>query len=350
MKELQRKLKKDFGDSRIKMASETPTRDVISTGSVALDFATGIGGIPRGCLAEIYGAESLGKTTLSYYMIAGEQAKGNACAFINLEGQFDPTWAKKVAGVNPDKLLLVEPLHGDQAAEMLAMIVNHEENTGERISLVVFDSIGAMLSAKEAAEDGTDRVGGQSKLITGMVKRTLVPAWQNKVTVVFLNQIRDVMNATYGNVVESPGGHALKHAAVMRIHLKPAKEKYTASINGEPKEIGQRIAALIKKNKAGAPKAKAEWDFIFDERCGRPVGIDREKEVIDLSIQFDIIEQRGAYYLHPTLPLDSKEQHRVHSKDAVVDFLTKNPEALGKLREELMELARRNGGLDDGSS
>lgn len=350
MKDLEKKLRKDFGDSRVRLASDIPTQDVLSTGSVALDFATGVGGIPRGCLVEIFGAESLGKTTLTYYMIAEEQKKGNRCAFINLEGQFSPSWAQRVAGVDPKKLLVVEPLHGEQAAEMLAMIVNHEERDGERISLVIFDSIGAMLSAKEAAEDGTDRVGGQSKLVTSMVKRILTPAWQNQVTVVFLNQIRDVMNATYGGTVESPGGHALKHAASMRIQLKPGKDKYNGVVNGQKKEIGQRITALVKKNKAGAPKATASWDFIHSEVPSRSLGIDRRQEIVDLATQFAIIEQTGAYYTHATFPANDKGKNTIYTGDGVTKFLTENPEALGKLREELMSLARRNGGLEDGSS
>jgi recombination protein RecA len=268
MEKLKRRLKKEFGESKISMASETPRLDVVSTGSVGLDFATGVGGIPRGTVAEIFGAESMGKTTLAYYMIAEEQRKGKACAFINLEGQFSPSWAKKVAGVDTDKLILARPSHGEEAADMLLMMIN-EEDQGQHLSLVVFDSVGAMLSKSESEEDGKDRVGGQSKLVTGMVKRVLPAAAAHGVTVVFLNQIRDVMNATYGGVVESPGGHALKHAAVIRVQLKPGGKKYLGLVNGQKKEIGHRVTAVVKKNKAGAPKATASWDFIHDESEGR---------------------------------------------------------------------------------
>lgn len=346
MEKIQKRLKKEFGESKISMASETPKLEVISTGSVGLDFATGVGGIPRGCIAEIFGAESMGKTTLAYYMIAGEQRKGGACAFINLEGEFHPKWAEKVAGVDTSKLILARPAYGEEAADMLLMMINEEEN-GKHLSLIVFDSVGAMLAMKEVEVDGKDRVGGQSKLITGMVKRVLPAAAANGVTVVFLNQIRDVMNATYGGVVESPGGHALKHAAVIRVQLKPGGQKYLGIVNGQKKEIGHRVTAVVKKNKAGSPKATASWDFIHDEVEGRTLGIDRKQEIIDLSIQYGIITQNGASYGHALFPEDDKQIRKIYARDNLVDFLTQNPIVLDTLREELMQLAQKTGGSDD---
>lgn len=320
-------LRKDLGDEKVYAASEVPTVEVVSTGSISLDFATGIGGFPRGTIVEVFGPESIGKTTLSYYMIAEEQRQGRYCAFINLEGRFNAEWAKKVAGVNLDDLLVVSPNPGSEAVEVTAKIVN-----SGAIGLIIFDSIGAMVGDREQDVGEKKQVGGQSALVTHMTKLISVPAWRNRCTVVFLNQVRDVFGAAVP-MVESPGGHSLKHMAVIRVQLKPTRDKIYGVVNGEKKEVGYRVAGFIKKNKLAPPKQIANWQFVTDEVDGLTLGIDRQQEILDLSMKLGIIERTGAYYNHHTFP------DKIQGKESTQEFIKEHPEVMETLRLELMAVA-----------
>jgi recombination protein RecA len=321
-------LKKDFGDDKVYAGNEVPSVEVVSTGSIGLDFATGIGGFPRGSMVEVFGPESIGKTTLLYYMIAEEQRKGRYAAFVNLEGRFNGAWAQKVAGVDLDNLLVVSPDPGSEAIEVTAKLVN-----SGAIGFVGFDSIGAMIGDKESEAGEKRQVGGQSALVTHMVKLLTVPAYRNKCTVVFLNQVRDVFGAAVP-MVESPGGHALKHAAVIRVQLKPTRDKIYDEINGNKKEVGYRVAAFVKKNKLAAPKQVANWQFIHDEVEGLPFGIDKVGEIIDLALRLDVVERAGAMYRHELFP-----DGQIKGKDATIDFIRNNDEVFEALRKEVMKLA-----------
>jgi recombination protein RecA len=322
-------LKKDLGEGKVYAASEVPDVEVVSTGSVSLDFATGIGGFPRGTLVEVFGPESIGKTTLSYYMIAEEQKKGRYCAFVNLEGRFNADWAAKVAGVNLEDLLVVSPDPGTEAVEVLAKLVN-----SGAIGLVVFDSIGAMMGDREQEAGEKKQAGGQSALVTHMVKLASVPAWRNRCTVVFLNQVRDVFGAAVP-MMESPGGHSLKHMAVMRIQLKPTRDKIYSIVNGEKKEVGYRVAAFVKKNKLAPPKQVANWQFVHDEVDDLVLGIDRDQEILDLSMRLGIIQRAGAYYSHPLFP------DKIQGKEATQEFIKTHPEVMEQLKVELMNIAQQ---------
>lgn len=321
-------LKKEIGEDKVYAASEVPTVEVVSTGSIGLDFATGIGGLPRGTLVEVFGPESIGKTTLSYYMIAEEQKKGRYCAFINLEGRFNGAWAHKVAGVNLEDLLVVSPDPGSEAIEVAARIVN-----SAAIGLLVFDSIGAMIGDKEREAGEKKQVGGQSALVTHMVSLLTVPAYRNGCTVVFLNQVRDVFGASVP-MVESPGGHSLKHATSIRIQLKPTRDKVYDDINGKKKEIGYNVAAFVKKNKLAAPKQVATYQFIHDEVPGLTLGIDKVGEIIDLALRLDVVERGGAMYRHSTFPDGS-----IKGKDSTIEFIRENADCYETLRKEVMALA-----------
>jgi recombination protein RecA len=321
-------LRKDLGDGKAYAASEVPDVEVVSSGSIGIDFATGVGGFPRGSIVEVFGPESIGKTTLSYYAIAAAQAQGRYAAFVNLEGRFDAKWAKKVAGVNLDDLLVVSPDPGSEAVETLGKIVN-----SGAISFVAFDSIGAMVGDREQEPGEKKQAGGQSALVTQMVKMIMVPAARNGCTIMFLNQVRDVFGAAVP-MVESPGGHALKHAAVIRIQLKPTRDKIYETINGEKKEIGYRVAAFVKKNKVAPPKQVANYQFVHDEVDGLPLGIDRVGEVIDLALRLAVIERAGAMYRHDTFP-----DGQIKGKDAAIDLIRSNGDILDQIRREVMELA-----------
>lgn len=325
-------MQRKWGDEIVYAATDTPPYDVVSTGSYALDFATALGGVPRGYLVEIYGKESVGKTSLAYYMIAEAQKHGEHALFINLEGRFSAEWAQTL-GVDLSKLIVATPNDGQDAADILYEAVN-----SGAVSLIVFDSIGAMLGKEEI--DGKDRVGGQAKLITGMIKRVMGRAWQNRTTVVFLNQARADMNSLMPGAIESPGGYAVKHGAAIRIQLKRG-QGYQGVVAGDKKEIGYRVSAVIKKNKAGgSPKRVAQWDFYTDAVDGHELGIDHTEEIMSLAMKpgIDVIERAGAYYRHPEFP-----GGQLQGREGVIEFLRTNPEAVEVIRDQLMEAARNGG-------
>jgi recombination protein RecA len=326
-------MQKKWGEDIIFQAEDTPPYDVVSTGSYALDFATAIGGIPRGTLVEIYGRESAGKTSLAYYIIAEEQKHlkdDQGIVFINLEGRFSMEWAQTL-GVDSSRLIVASPQDGQDAADILYECVN-----SGGVSLVVFDSIGAMLGKEEM--DGKDRVGGQAKLITGMIKRVIGRAWQQRCTIVFLNQARAKMDSMF-NDIESPGGYAVKHGSAIRIKMKRS-QGYQGVVAGEKKEIGYRVSAVIQKNKAGgSPRRVAQWDFYTDAVDGHELGIDHTEEIMSLSMKpgIDVISRSGAYYHHPTFP---GEKHQIQGREGVIEFLRANENAVRQIRNELMEVAR----------
>jgi recombination protein RecA len=321
---------KKHGPEVFFQADKTPPYDVTSTGSYALDFATGIGGFPRGYLIEIFSKDSIGKTSLSYYSIAEAQRQGTYCAFINLEGKFNEVWATQL-GVDLKRLHVAQPAHGGVAADILYDCVK-----SGIIKHVVFDSVGAMLGEEEI--DGKDRMGGQAKLVTGMVKRVLQHAWPNRCTVIFLNQARADMNSNVPGAVESPGGLGLKHACAIRIQLK-RHEGYQGVVDGKKKEIGFRVSATLKKNKAGAsPKRVAMWDFFTDAVDGHQIGIDHTEEIMSICANPDIniIERGGAYFSHASFP-----GGRIKTREATVDFLRANPGAVTAIREDMLAHLRR---------
>ena len=336
-------LKKQLGESKVFRASEAPEVEVISTGVASLDFATGVGGIPRGTVVEVFGRESSGKSTLLYYLIAEVQKKGGFAALIDIEGTFDGPWAQKVAGVNLDDLLVVSPNPGTEAVETLARLVTATDDTGKGVfDLVGFDSVGAMLTDKEQEVGSTKQAGGQSGLVTHMVKQIALPARRNKTSVVFLNHVRDVFDSMYA-MEEGPGGHAIKHMAVMRIHLKPSMaKKFTkeAVIDGESIQVMHRVNAKIKKNKAGAPNRVASWNFWNYESEDGIIGIDTQQSFIDTALQQGLIDRKGAWYQHPLFP---GEKHQLQGEKAVSEFLKSRPEVLDELKQQLARLAFAQG-------
>lgn len=338
-------MQKKYGATIVHAGEDTPPMQVVSSGSYTLDFALGIGGFPIGYIIEIYGKESSGKTSLAYYALASEQRrlkastdpkdKEKVVAFVNLEGRFSSEWAAKLGvDLSPERLIVTNPAHGSMAADILYDLVN-----SEIVSMVVFDSVGAMLGEEEM--EGTDRVGGQAKLVTGMVKRIMARAYQNECTVILLNQARDKIGSQIP-MIESPGGHGLKHASAIRVELR-RKEGYKGMVDGQKKEIGYRAVAKVIKHKAGAsPKRVAEYDFYTDAVEGHEVGIDFTQEIMDLSMRpgLDVITRGGAYYTHRSFPLDKKGEPTIYSRDAVVEFLRSNPEAVRMIRDDLMARVR----------
>jgi recombination protein RecA len=331
MEKILNDLVKSLGAEKVYKASEVPDVEVISTGSLSLDLATGVGGIPKGSLVEIFGKESIGKTSLAYYMIAEAQKKGGYAAFVNLEGRLDANWAKKIAGLDPEKLLVVAPNPGTEAVDTLGKLVD-----SGGFDIVVFDSIGAMLGDKEQIPGESKQVGGQSALVTNMVKMVLPMAQRNKCTVIFLNQVRDVMGAMY-KMEESPGGHAAKHGSNIRIHMKPHADKWKGKVNGEDIQIGYRVVAVLKKNKTGAPNQKAEYNFWNYPSPQGVVGIDQNQEFFDLALRLGVIDQAGAYFRHPSFPGDKNGKNQVMGKEALAELLRSDQNVKDEIRKGVLE-------------
>lgn len=339
-------LKKKFGDDKFVTLSEAPKVKVVSTGSVSLDFAVGVGGLPLGRVVEVFGAESVGKTALSYYMI-GQHLRAfpdKAAYFINIEGGFDWKWAKALAPNIDDRLVVASPSPGEESVHMAAHMV-----ASGKASIVVYDSVGAMLTEKESQPGEKQQAGGQSRLVTHMAKLTTTPAERTETTFVILNQLRDTFAVQNAFATHSPGGRALRHQAAIRILLKRANQQFKAKVNGEEIEVGFRCSAIVKKNKAGAPNEVAGWNFynrplIFNGGTSvtldpnGTLGIDTKQEIIDLGLNTGVIEQRsGGYYHHSTFPEDNKGENRIRSRDSVVEFLLANPDVQEVIRQDLME-------------
>jgi len=333
-------MQKSLGASRVLNAEDYPPVEVVSTGSISLDFALGSGGIPRGRVVEIFGRESIGKTSLGYYIMKEHEKKGLATAFVNIEGgSFDPAWAKRLVDLSGETLI-VEPDPGTESVEAVARLVE-----SGLFGVVVFDSIGAMLGDKEQEAGEKKQVGGQSGLVTNMIKMVSVPAARNGTTVLFINQIRDAIGSPNTYAIKTPGGHAVQHMAVQRIVMKQAG----MSLKNGTEEVGFPVAAKIEKNKTGAPKKVANWNFYFSPSETGVLGIDRDQEIIDLSFNHYIFDhQGGGYYFHPSFPED-KGQHRIRGKDAVAEYIKQTPEVFDIIRKELMDLSIKKIGGFNGS-
>lgn len=348
--DLKAKAEKKYGEFAF-TARNAPDMRVTSTGVTALDFATGIGGLPAGRMVEMWGPESVGKTALSYMMIAEHIRKGHFCGFINLEPGFDYSWFKKITGLSDqesEQLLVVNPEPGTEATHQV-----HEWVLSGALDFIVFDSVGNMLTDKEQELGSEKQVAGQTALITNMVKQLARPAAINETTVLFLNQIRD--NLAYAGTPKPPGGHAIKHNSTIRINLKRASDvRIMAKFNGDEIQVGFGVAAQIIKNKAGAADGRGYWNFyqrplsFVPNAKGVPkpeidpagiIGFDNLQSVVDLSINNGVIKQGGAYYTYKKFPIDKKGEPKIYTKDATVDFVRQNEDIQKSLWHDLMLVA-----------
>lgn len=347
-----KKAQKKYGGDAVYTAGEAPELEVITTGSISLDFATGIMGIPRGRTIEIFGIPSIGKTALLYYMIAEEQRRGRATLLANLEGSFDPEWAHRIAGIDtsPDAeapLIVMELDNGKQAVEEVGKAVQ-----SGYFGLVALDSIGAMLGEKESDPEKPKQAYGQSGLATHLAKLVTVPASKNKTTCVWINQVRDGAATPQGYIpLKAPGGWAPKHQAAIRVEMKRTGQSYKSTIHGTPVEVGFQVAAKIVKSKAGPPGMTAFWNFynrplVLDAK-GNPVltdegivGIDRNQEIIDLSFNH-VIDRTGAYYYHDSFPEDDKGQRRLYGREAAEAYIRENSDVQDALRMDLMKASQK---------
>ena len=310
-------IEKQFGKGSIMRLGEqeiSPDLKVVSTGSLGLDIALGIGGLPRGRVVEIYGPESSGKTTLTLSVIAEMQKIGGAAAFIDAEHALDPEYAAKL-GVNIDELLISQPDNGEQALEIADMLVRSSS-----VDVVVIDSVAALTPRAEIeGEMGEPQMGLQARLMSQALRKLTANIKRSNTLVIFINQIRMKIGVMFGNPETTTGGNALKFYSSVRIDIRRI-----GAIKKGDEVAGNETRAKVVKNKVAPPFRQAEFDILYGE------GISREGEVIDLGVQHKIIDKAGAWYSYGSDRIGQ-------GKDNVREYLKQNPglslEIENKVRE-----------------
>ena len=281
--------------------------DAISTGSISLDFALGIGGVPRGRIVEIYGPESSGKTTLALHIIAEAQKAGGEAAFIDAEHALEPAYARAL-GVDIENLLISQPDMGDDALAICEVLVR-----SGAVDVVVVDSVAALVPRSEVEGDiGDASVGVVARLMSQALRKLAGSISKTNCIVIFINQLREKIGVTYGNPETTPGGRALKYFSSVRIDVRRSE-----SIKSGSEHVGNRTRAKVVKNKVAPPFREGEFDIMFGE------GISKFGELVDLGVKLDLIEKSGAWYTFGEL--------RFQGRDNVKDYLKEHPDAADEL-------------------
>jgi len=313
-------IEKQFGKGSIMKMSEDRVMDIeaISTGSIALDLALGIGGVPRGRVIEIYGPESSGKTTLALHITAEAQKKGGEVAFIDAEHALDMIYARKL-GVDVDSLLVSQPDTGEQAQDNAEILVR-----SGAIDVLVIDSVAALVPRAEIEGDmGDQHMGLQARLMSQALRKLTATISKSRTCVIFINQIRMKIGVMFGNPETTTGGNALKFYATQRLDIRR-----TGAIKEGNDVIGNRTKVKVVKNKIAPPFKEAEFDIIYGQ------GISREGDILDLGADLEIIDKSGAWY--------SFENERIgQGRENVKKFLTENTD----IRERIADLIREKTGL-----
>ena len=317
-------LKKRFGEGAImKMGEATGMKvDAIPTGSISLDLALGIGGIPRGRVTEIYGPEASGKTTLCQHIIAQAQKMGGVAAFIDVEHALDPVYAAH-CGVNVDELLISQPDTGEQALEIAEALVR-----SGAVDIVVIDSVAALVPRAEIeGEMGDSHMGLQARLMSQALRKLSGAIKRSNTAVIFTNQLRQKIGVMFGNPETTTGGMALKFYASVRLDVRPID-----AIKSGDEVIGNRTRVRVKKNKVAPPFRKAEFDILHNQ------GISREGDLLDLGVELEVIDKKGAFYsIDGTRMGQGRENAR--------EFLRQNPEIMTNLDHQIREKVGLNGGV-----
>jgi len=308
-------IEKQFGKGAVmRMGDVSASRDidVVSTGSLGLDVALGIGGLPRGRVVEIYGPESSGKTTLTLQVIAEAQKAGGTAAFVDAEHALDPTYAEKL-GVDVDELLVSQPDTGEQALEITDMLVRSGS-----IDIVVIDSVAALTPKAEIEGDmGDSHMGLQARLMSQALRKLTGNIKRSNTMVIFINQIRMKIGVMFGNPETTTGGNALKFYASVRLDIRRI-----GAIKKGDEITGNETRVKVVKNKMAPPFKKAEFQILYGE------GISREAELIDLGVQHGFVEKSGAWYSYG-------EDRIGQGKDKVREFLKTNPDIAGEIEAKL---------------
>ncbi|MDH3354994.1 MAG: recombinase RecA [Chromatiales bacterium] len=313
-------IEKQFGKGSVMRMGDAGARndiEAISTGSLGLDIALGIGGLPKGRVVEIYGPESSGKTTLTLHVIAEAQKAGGTCAFVDAEHALDPNYAEKL-GVNTDDLLVSQPDTGEQALEITDMLVR-----SAAVDVVVVDSVAALTPKAEIEGDmGDSHMGLQARLMSQALRKLTSNIKRSNTLVIFINQLRMKIGVMFGNPETTTGGNALKFYASVRLDIRRI-----GAIKKGDEVLGNETRVKVVKNKVAPPFKQTQFDILYGE------GISREGEIIDMGVKLDIVDKAGAWY--------SYNGERIgQGKDNVRNFLKENPDMAAdidaRIRAELL--------------
>jgi len=315
------KIDKDFGKGSVMMMNERAEQamEIISTGSIGLDIALGVGGLPRGRVVEIYGPESSGKTTIATHVIAEAQKKGGICAIIDAEHAFDSAYAQKL-GVDIDNLLISQPDYGEQGLEIADRLI-----LSGALDVVVIDSVAALVPKGELeGEMGDSKMGLQARLMSQALRKLTATISKTNTVCIFINQLREKIGVMFGNPETTTGGNALKFYCSVRLDIRRISQ-----IKDGDEAIGNRVKVKVVKNKVAPPFRSAEFDIIFGE------GISKIGEIIDMGVEMSIIQKSGSWFSYDGNKLGQ-------GRDAVKALLGDNEdlanEIEGKIRARLTEL------------
>ena len=312
-------IEKNYGKGAImRLGDDIPVNvEAISTGSLSLDLALGIGGVPRGRIVEIYGPESCGKTTLALHVVASAQKNGGEAAYIDVEHALEPAYARAL-GVDIDNLLISQPDTGEQALEITEQLVR-----SGALDVVVIDSVAALLPRSELeGEMGESSVGVVARLMSQALRKLAGVVSKTGCIVIFINQLREKIGVMYGNPETTPGGRALKYFASVRIDMRRIE-----TLKNGSEMIGNRTRAKVIKNKVAPPFKEAEFDIIYGQ------GISKVGEIIDLAVKLELIDKAGAWFTVGDV--------RLQGRDNVREYLEQNPEVMDKLEQEIRANAHK---------
>ncbi|MBP5983216.1 MAG: recombinase RecA [Fluviicola sp.] len=310
------KLDKAFGKGSVMKLGDSPVEqvEVIPTGSITLDLATGVNGLPKGRIVEIYGPESSGKTTLAIHAIAEVQKQGGIAAIIDAEHAFDQFYAQKL-GVDIENLLISQPDNGEQALEIADNLIR-----SGAIDLLVIDSVAALTPKAEIeGEMGDSQMGLQARLMSKALRKLTGSISKAKCCCIFINQLRDKIGVMFGNPETTTGGNALKFYASMRIDIRRASQ-----IKDGEEVVGNRIKVKVVKNKVAPPFRKAEFDIMYGE------GISKVGEIIDLGVELNILKKSGSWFSYGETRLGQ-------GRDSVKNMIADNPELMDELEIKIKD-------------
>ena len=308
-------IEKQFGKGAVMRLGQNATMNVeaIPTGSLSLDMALGIGGLPRGRIVEIYGPESSGKTTVALHVVAEAQKRGGSAVFIDVEHALDPVYAKNL-GVDIDQLLVSQPDTGEQALEICEALVR-----SGAVDVVVVDSVAAMVTKAEIeGEMGDTHVGLQARLMSQALRKLTGAIGKSNAIVIFINQLREKIGVMYGNPETTPGGRALKFYSSVRLDVRR-----TEQIKAGGEVIGNRVRVKVVKNKVAPPFKEAEFDIMYGQ------GVSRLGEILDLGSKLDIVQKSGAWFNYGEIRLGQ-------GRDNAKEYLRQNPELAEEIAAKVM--------------
>ncbi|MCQ2206673.1 MAG: recombinase RecA [Paludibacteraceae bacterium] len=316
------KIEKDLGKGTIMRMGDEKIEDipVISTGSIGLDHALGVGGFPKGRIIEIYGPESSGKTTLAIHAIAEAQKQGGIAAIIDAEHAFDRFYAAKL-GVDVENLLISQPDSGEQALEIADQLIR-----SSAVDIIVIDSVAALTPKAEIEGDmGDNKVGLQARLMSQALRKVTATINKTNTTCIFINQLREKIGVMFGNPETTTGGNALKFYASVRLDIRRV-----SPIKDGDSVIGNQTRVKVVKNKVAPPFRKAEFDIMFGE------GISRTSEIVDYGADFGILKKSGSWYSYG-------EDKIAQGRDAAKQYMKEHPEVAAEVEEKIRQAMKEKG-------